>query len=107
MQWYASSTYKLLIPKIFGHLLILYSQLQTCRMVLEPQSLDTIVATNLVPSPLARADTQDAAGADCYPACGYPFGPRRRPRRFYRHSSNLQPRPDPTGTKRRPLRIVD
>lgn len=48
----------------------------TCRMVLDPKSLDTIVATNLVSRVmLPRVAFQQLT---CI-ACGYPFGPCSRP----------------------------
>ena len=59
----------------------------TCRMVLDPKSLDTIVATNLVSGPPVITLLPLYANQ---PARRYPFRSRCRPRWFDRHRTYQQ-----------------
>lgn len=71
----------------------------TAKMVLNPASIDTIVATNLVsfcPSHFSHKKALTTATARRHPQ-----RPRRRPRRLHRHRPHLQPRPHP----REPLHV--
>lgn len=62
----------------------------TTRMVLKPESLDTIVASNLVSISLRFVLSHRANNC---PARRYPLRLGRRPRRLNRHRPNQQPRP--------------
>lgn len=64
----------------------------TCRMVLDPKSLDTIVATNLV-SAFGDMCTSELTGCS---ACRHTLGPRGCPRRIDRHRADVQPGSDKT-----------
>lgn len=71
----------------------------TCRMVLKPETIDTIVATNLV-SVVVTASRTDSVSertqsrTDWLPACGYPFGSRSRLGWLHWNCSDLEPRPN-------------
>lgn len=59
-------------------------------VVLQPQSLDTIVATNLV---CHFSNVACPINTHTLPARRHPLRPRCSPRRLNRHSTNLQSRP--------------